>query len=347
MPTPPIPQRDLDEILAATAPLWSSMRGQRLFLTGGTGFYGCWLLESFLHANRALSLSASVTVLTRSPENFRLKVPHLAADPALYLLAGDITRFVFPPGKYQFVLHAATDTSSNAAEHPGILRASILDGTQRVLDFAAAHGARRLLYASSGAVYGPQPDSMTHIPETYFPNSNPEPNAQLTPYAEAKRAAEQMVLAHAQHTTIECVITRGFAFVGPHLPLDQHFAIGNFIRDALAHSPIRISGDGTPMRSYLYAGDLAIWLWTMLFRGRADMAYNVGSDESISITDLARTVIAALNVSSEIQIAREAVPGVPRLQYVPSIARAREQLGLGVSISLPEAIRRTAAWYKH
>ena len=313
-------------------------------LTGGTGFFGCWLLESFLHANRTLSLGATVVALTRSPKRFQEIAPHLANDPAVHLLSGDIRNFTFPDGKFQFVIHAATDTNSQAAEQPAILLSSILDGTRRVLDFAATHGTRRLLFASSGAVYGTQPPEVTHIPETYL--GGPDWLKPLAAYGEGKRAAELMTLLHAHQTGIECVIARGFAFIGPHLPLDQHFAIGNFIRDAMQGSSIRISGDGTPMRSYLYASDLAAWLWTLLFRAPTGEAYNVGSDEAVSIADLARTVVEVLGVSSVVQIRREVTLGMPRAQYVPAIAKAREQLGLRVRVDLRDAIRYTAEWHR-
>ena|SRR5450631_1374132 len=129
MASRPVPQRDLESILGQTANLWDQLRGQRLFLTGGTGFFGCWLLESFLYANRALSLGASVVALTRSPMRFREKAPHLTNDPAVRLLPGDIRRFTFPDGDFQYVIHAATDTSAEVVERPADLFSSILDGT--------------------------------------------------------------------------------------------------------------------------------------------------------------------------------------------------------------------------
>ena len=344
MASRPVPQRDLESILSQTAPLWEQLRGQQLFLTGGTGFFGCWLLESFLYANRALSLGASVVALTRSPKRFHERAPHLANDPAVHLLPGDIRSFTFPDGIFQYVIHAATDTSSQAAERPAILLSSILDGTRRVLDFAATHGTRRLLFVSSGAVYGAQPPEVMHIPETYL--GGPDWLKPLATYGEGKRAAELMTLLYAHQTGIECVIARCFAFVGPHLPLDRHFAIGNFIRDAMQGSPIRINGDGTSMRSYLYASDLAAWLWTMLFRAPSGEAYNVGSDEAVSIADLARTVVEVLGVSSEVQIRQEVIPGMSRAQYVPATNKAREQLGLRVRVDLRDAIRYTAEWHR-
>jgi dTDP-glucose 4,6-dehydratase len=185
---------------------------------------------------------------------------------------------------------------------------------------------------------------MTHIPETYL--GGPDWLKPLAAYGEGKRAAELMATLQAQEAGLECVIARCFSFVGPQLPLDQHFAIGNFIRDAIRGVPIRIKGDGTPLRSYLYASDLAVWMWTLLLRGHSGEAYNVGSDVGVSIADLAYTVVETLKLDLEISISGEATPGVARARYVPSIEKAREQLGLRVTVDLRDAIRYTAEWYR-
>jgi UDP-glucuronate decarboxylase len=335
----PVATADLDHILQHVD--LSALRGERVFITGGTGFFGCWLLESFLHANLVLGLNAQATVLTRNPAAFTEKAPHLANDSAITLLAGDVKSYPFPAAHHEFVIHAATDSGGQQSHStPAELRAAIVDGTRHTLRFAAATGARRLLYASSGAVYGPQPPSLPHIPESYAGRA-PADNI----YGTAKIESEELCLAQAN---LESVIARCFAFVGPHLPLDTHFAIGNFIRDAIAGTPLQIKGDGTPRRSYLYAADLMIWLWTMLLRAPAGRAYNVGSEESVSIAELAAATVATLRPGLEVQIAQKAVtnaPVVPIAQYVPSTERAQQELGLRTLIPLDEAIRRTAAWH--
>lgn len=343
---PQVPATDLDLILHETAPLWDEMRNQSVFITGGTGFFGAWLLESFAHINRQLNLNAHATVLTRNPAAFAQKCPHLAHDPALTFLKGDVRTFDFPRGNYPYVIHAATEVSAKqAAELPLAMLSTILDGTARTLEFAASHNTQKFLLTSSGAVYGKQPPSLTHTPETYL--GAPDPLDPASVYAEGKRVSEQMCSLYAHRTSIEFKIARCFAFVGPHLPLDAHFAIGNFIRDAIAGTPIAIAGDGTPRRSYLYAADLAIWLWTMLFRAPSMQAFNVGSEESISIADLARTVAATLNPQLPVTIAKRPSPSQSPLQYVPSTQAAQQRLHLHQTIPLTEAIRRTAAWHGH
>ena len=349
MAAKPISREDLDHILAETRGIWEEMRGQRVFMTGGTGFFGCWLVESFCHVNRALGLGARATVLSRDPEAFARKAPHLASDPGVTLVAGDVRDFAFPAGEFRYVIHAATEASAKqAAEEPLEMLSTILAGTERTLRFTEQCGARKFLLTSSGAVYGRQPGEMTHLPESYA--GAPDPLDAASVYSEGKRASELMCAlfqktAQAQGRAFEAKIARCWAFCGPHLPLDTHFAIGNFVGDAVAGRPILIGGDGTPRRSYLYGADLAIWLWTMLFRAPGMVAVNVGSSRDVSIRELAEVVARTLAPGTEIRVAKRAVDGALPARYVPAVKRAAEVLGLRETVSLEESIRRTAAWH--
>ncbi|MBS1806464.1 MAG: NAD-dependent epimerase/dehydratase family protein [Acidobacteria bacterium] len=337
---------DLGMVRTRTEYLWEEMRGQSVFLTGGTGFFGCWLVESFCHVNRKLNLDARMTILTRNPGAFANKCPHLADDRALRLLEGDVRSFNFPDSEYRFVIHAATEASAKqSTEAPLEMLSTIVDGTKRTLEFAVSHGTRAFLLTSSGAVYGKQPDKITHMRETY--PGGPDPLDVASVYAEGKRLAEQLCLQYSKRYDLGAKIARCWAFCGPHLPLDAHFAIGNFIGDVLAGRPIEIKGDGTPRRSYLYAADLAVWLWTMLFRAPDLVPFNVGSAQDVSILELAELVTRTLGSNAEIRIAQKPRPGVEPARYVPCVDRAREQLGLEAWTPLAESIRRTADWYRN
>lgn len=336
---------DLDLILEHTGPVWDELRGQRLFITGGTGFFGRWLLASLAAANARRDAQVRVVALTRRTEAFRQAAPALAAAPWLELWPGDVRSFAFPPGHFSHVVHAATDTSTAAAARPAELIATIVDGTRQVLAFAAQAGAAKLLLTSSGAIYGPQPAGLTHLPESY--GGAPDPVDPRSAYGQAKRLAEQLcALPHPATPGLETKIARCFAFVGPHLPLDGHFAIGNFIRDALERHVIAVNGDGTPVRSYLYAADLTVWLWTILTRGLPGLPYNVGSDAGVTIAELARTVARTVAPTKPVRITHDAREDGFRSVYVPDIGRARDSLGLEVWTDLPTAIARTAAWHR-
>jgi dTDP-glucose 4,6-dehydratase len=336
--------QDLDHVLAETPGLWDELRDARVFMTGGTGFFGCWLLETLLWADDHLRLGTSVVVLTRNRAAFRTKAPHLAAHRAVTLQEGDVRTFQFAAGPFSHVIHAGTETNPpRTPEDRLCVFDSIVGGTRRTLDFAGHSGARRFLLTSTGAVYGRQPPDMPHIPEDY--SGGPDPANPAQAGAEAKRAAEMLCAVYAD-ACLAPAIARCFAFLGPYLPLDSHLAAGNFISDAMSGGPIHVRGDGTPSRSYLYAADLAIWLWTILLRGQAARPYNVGSEAPISIAGLARAVAGKWTPAPAVRISATPQPGAAVDRYIPSTARAREELGLRMTVDLDEALTRTVDWYR-
>lgn len=337
----PLPEQDLAHVLEHTRDFWEDLRGGRLFVTGGTGFFGRWMLETFLRANQDLGLGADVIVLTRDPQAFAGAAPHVALHPQVSLHPGDVRSFEFPSAMCSHVLHLATETALRAS--PAASFATAVEGTARVLAFAVAATARKVLITSSGAVYGPQPPELERISEDYA--GAPRSEDASAGYAHGKRAAEFLGSVAAAEGRLEVKIARCFAFVGPMLPLDANFAIGNFIRDALIGDAIRVTGDGTARRSYLYAADLAVWLWTILIKGESGRPYNVGSEDDVSIGELAGIVGAVVRPGLEGVISQNALSGVQPQRYVPSTARALDELGLRLHFDLRDAISRTADWY--
>lgn len=328
--------------------LWERARGQRMFISGGTGFFGAWLLESLAYCNRKLDARIAATVLSRDPARWAWRMPHLTGETCIRLVKGDVRNFAFPEGQFEHVIHGAATTSAEAAQRPMERLSTLVDGTRRMLELAKAKTTGSFLYVSSGAVYGPQPAGMSHIPEEYPGGPNwldPE-----SAYAEGKRVGEQMCAIAARETETAFTIARCFAFAGPHLPLDKHFAIGNFVGDALAGRNVAVRGDGTPIRSYLYGADLAIWLWTMLLGERAPGAqlrvYNLGSGEAASIRGLAQTVVEEIDPSLKVDVAHGPIAGALPMQYVPEVGKAERELGLRPLIGLREAIQRMARWYR-
>lgn len=203
-------------------------------MTGGTGFFDKGLLD------RCRTFNAEWVVLSRNPHAFLPSFPTIRIPSKVTFIPGDIRDFKFPGGPFDYVIHAATEACTQLErENLDEFYSVIVEGSRRVLEFSKQAGIRRLLYVSSGGVYGIQPPELSHLPET-FP-CNP-----VTVYGKGKWQAEQLCL----ESGIETVIARGFAFVGPWLPLDAHFAIGNFIGNGLRNEPIQVHGDGTPMRSY-------------------------------------------------------------------------------------------------
>lgn len=336
---------DLDYILTQTLPLWENLRNQRILITGGTGFFGCWLLESFIWANEKLNLNAKAFVLTRDKQAFNRKWPRLAAQTCLQFWEGDVRDFAFPTGHFAYVIHAATDShASLQGNNPLLALDTIITGTQQTLEFARLAQAKSFLLISSGAVYGKQSPTLSHIPEEY--SCQPNLLHERSTYAVGKCTAEHLSCLYANQYNLDVKIARCFAFVGPYLPLDEHFAIGNFIRDGLKGKTITVNGDGTAYRSYLYAADLVIWLWTILFNGKTLQPYNVGSDEAVSIADLAQCVATLFNPHLAVHIAKAPAEQNHPERYVPDISRANQELGLVQKIHLNQALESTIKWYR-
>jgi dTDP-glucose 4,6-dehydratase len=313
-----------------------------LLLTGGTGFFGRAILRLLASSQDADNQWQEVVVLARNPRAFLSAYPEFAELPWLRFHQGDI----LVPGSlpqdatFEACFHAATDSTNGPLLQPLERFNQIMDGTRNMLDWALAQNVRRFLLTSSGGVYGVPPAAISYMPETW--NGLPDVLNAASAYGVGKRVAEHLCSLYADTHDLEVVIARCYAFVGPDLPLDVHFAIGNFIRDALWAEEIVVNGDGTPLRSYLDQRDLARWLLTLLRHGKAGEAYNVGSDRAISIADLAHLVRDLVSPGKPVRILGKPVEGAERQRYVPDISKIGRDLGLHPSFSLEESILAAA-----
>ena len=321
---------------------------QRLLLTGGTGFFGRALLRQF-HSEAALSSAGlphgyhEVRVVSRNPKAFAARYTDLALAPWLHWISADVTHspsLAVLAGPVDVVLHAATDSTDAGGMTPINTLDQIVQGTRNVLDLAVRLNARRFLFTSSGGAYGPQPAGMEQIPETYL--GMPDPLVAGSTYGLGKRLAEHLCFLYGQQHGLEVVIARCFAFLGPDLPLNVHFAIGNFIRDALWAEEIVVNGDGTPLRTYLDQRDLAVWLTSLLADGISGQAYNVGSDQVVSISELAYLVRDLVSPDKPVRILGAPQTNKDRNRYVPDIAKIYEHLNLSPTFSLRQSILEMA-----
>lgn len=334
---------DLEALWQQASGCLAELNDARLFITGGTGFFGIWLLESLSFAKAQLGLQTQVTVLSRNPAAFLEKMPHLKQMPGFELMKGDVTSFSYPQKEFTHIIHAATEASAQLnQEQPLLMLDTITQGTRHMLQFALQAKAKKFLLASSGAVYGEQPPLLTHVDETY--QGAPDSLNKMSAYGMGKRMAEYLCTAYASQHPLEVKIARCFAFVGPYLPLTTHFAIGNFLHNALQEQPIMVRGDGRAYRSYLYAADLVAWLWTILCRGESARAYNVGSEQELSIAELAHLVAQQRDDHLPVSIVQPNTTTALASRYVPSTLRAQKELGLSQTMSLTDSIQRTIQW---
>lgn len=336
-------------LLSAGDAYWLNMRGESIFMTGGSGLFGRWFIKALLAANRRLGVNIKVTILTRNPEALRFKCPGVFQDAAVSLIKGDVVNFDFPASKFSKILHLATTSAEETFNGEDQLAKfhMLTKGTERVLQFASVCGANKVLFTSSGVVYGAYPDDMHRVPETYL--GAPDTTAPSGALGQGKRAAEFLCAYYADKYHFDFTIGRCFSFIGSGLPLGIHYAIGNFIKEALEAEALIVKGDGTPVRSYLYLGDLVVWLLALLVSGESGRIYNVGSDQAISILELAHHVRDLLAADKEVRVLGDqshAIGNFGRHWYVPNINRARNELNLDVWTPLDSAILETANDYR-
>ena len=311
-----LPVQDLKEILDSSYHSLAVLKGKRIFLTGGTGFFGKWILSAINYANEKKSLNIEVFVLTRNKNKFLKEYPWLSN---FEFVEGDLQNFEFPNLGFDYVIHAAADVSTSHVEDGDSFIENAKKGVLRVINFTKKAGAKRIIFTSSGAVYGKTTSEEEESSEEI------KLTKELTAYGEAKMLVEKEIF----NSGLEYVVLRCFAFIGPELPLNKEYAAGNFLENVLMENNIVIKGDGTPIRSYMYMTE-------------SDYILNVGSNEQLSILELAKK-IANKSKSIEIDVLSRSMGG-PVFKYVPNISKARNNLNLEIKVHLDEAISRTVSW---
>ncbi len=322
---------------------WSNLDGEAIFMTGGTGFFGTTLLYSLLQVKLQEEINLNITILTRDIVSFSKKHPVLFQSDFIHCIQGDVVNFDFPDKKFSKILHLATTTASETFKGEDQLKKykTLVDGTERIMQFAGRCGASKVLFTSSGVVYGGLTED--RVKETYM--GAPMTTDIMSALGQGKRSAEFIISYYANKYEIDYVIARCFSFSGPGLPQDIHYAIGNFIYDAINSDMITVLGDGTPVRSYLDIDDLIVWLLVLVEKKCEHKVYNVGSDQSISIIDLAKKIRQLLAPNKKIKIignSKDNVGNFIRNTYVPDISRAKKEHKLDVWTNLDESIIRMA-----
>lgn len=333
------PEEDLEAISDGVKSDFEKLRDKKIFITGATGFIGKNLVESLLWINEKNSLNIEILAISRDPEKFYRSYPHFRKHSQFKLYQRDVCDNLndLPIKKIDFVIHAATDVIQQL-DPIKILRACS-DGTSNVLSFSGKLDCERFLLLSSGAVYGKSSDATIEFSESYI--GGVDLASPKSAYALGKQLSEWLI-QQMSSKGMRVKIARCFAFVGPYLPLDQHFAIGNFIEASLQDQNIEIRGDGTPLRTYLYTSDLCIWLLKILLSDNSSNVFNVGGDEVVSVGELANIVKETINSDVCVNIHQVANGTIDA--YVPNLNKIKKVLNLTPKVNLREAIRKTANW---
>lgn len=338
-----VPEEDLEYIFTETKSLWENFNGTCVLITGGTGLFGKWLIETFLFANYK-GFKVKLLILSRDPLAFIKKYPKFStlSGGEVEFINGDVQTYSFDSKwKIDFIIHAATSASTKLnTDNPLKMLDVIINGTRNILDFGCKQKLKGFLFVSSGAVYGTESQGSIFKNEQDLFQLNL--NDRNSAYAEGKRTAEFICSVYSKAYQMPMKIARCFAFVGPHLPLDSHFAIGNFIDSVLRNGPLTIKGNGSAIRSYMYMSDLVIALLNILVKGKINKAYNVGSEEYYTIKELAEI----FNIEFGVPINIMNQSGTQSNSYVPDISLLKNDLNIHKILPLRISIKKTVRYYQ-
>ncbi len=336
---------DLENITRTSADDLSFLINKNILLTGSTGFVGTWLSASYLHALETLGGTGSLTCVARAFDSLDVHRSIIHSHPNVRLIPSDVRSLDIPHDlRIDVIIHAATPASASLnTNNPLEMVSIIVDGQQRILEQAVKVGARRVVFMSSGAVYGPQPMDLDGLPLDW--NGGPTITTPVNAYHEAKRLAELLGHIYASEGSVEFVTARLFAFLAPFLPLDQHFAAGNFLRDALQIRYPEVKGHGLTRRAYQYGSDMTSWIWAITRRSVSRETFNVGAQESVLINELASIIAGAVGIErpkSHQEISSQGTPS----NYVPDVSATIARFAIQNQHSLDSSIQRTLRWHR-
>jgi nucleoside-diphosphate-sugar epimerase len=305
-----------------------------LLVIGGTGFFGKSILDFFQRNLLEKWEVDNLIIMARNPDELQKNHSQLITSK-VKLLKGDIATINELPFA-DYVIHTAASTDArNYHLAPLKERFNIIRGTLNYCELAKKfHQKSKIVYVSSGAVYGPQPHDLEKIPENFIFLDADQLHENKRDYAYAKRDSEKAIIDLGL-SGLNVSIARCFAFVGHWLPLNQHFAIGNFINDGLHNRKIKVNTTHKVYRSYMYADDLVEWLMTIAEKSNASCPiYNVGSDQEILINDLALKIGNLFN--QEVDYEPFTSDYIDR--YIPDISKAKKELNLNLEYDLIRTI---------
>ena len=337
-PMHPIYQSDLARALDGLTGL-DALKDSTVMITGASGMVGACLTDLLGYANERLGLGLTVLALCRNAERARARFAHLSC---VRVISCDLTKPLEDLPKADYIVHAASNAHPLAfsADPVGTMQSNIL-GTMNLLSHLVSTGGRRLLFVSTGEIYGENPAVENGFSEDSFGKIDP-----MNPrscYPESKRAAETLCASYVRQFGADAVVARLCYVYGPTVAPDNSRADAQFLRNVLAGEDIVMKSAGAQLRSYCYAPDAAAAILTILLKGEKGSAYNVASRASEhTIREYAETLASLAGV----KVVFDLPPEAERAGY-SAVTRAvqnparLESLGWRAKAALNEGLSHT------
>ena len=330
---------DLLTTISASAGI-EELKGKTVVITGATGTIGSYLVDALLKYNEQ---GAGIRIIAA---NFDMQALHDRFDAVKTDLLEYVEHNILTSINWDFdcdyIIHTAGFAFPDAfSKNPvGTIWGNI-SGTYQLLNYARDHKAKRLLYISSGEVYGQGDLSLDSFEETY--GGYVDPTAPRSCYPGSKRTTETLCASYSQQFGLETVMVRPCHTYGPCITPVDNRAHAQFFRSGVAHKDIVMKSAGTQMRSYCYIGDCCSAILTVLMRGKSGEAYNSANpDVRVTIAELAQAIASAAGCKvvfenpSELDIANQ----TPIAKQVLS-SKKLESLGWKGKFSLETGVAHT------
>lgn len=327
-------KEDINAVASLRLP-WEMLSGCNILVTGATGLIGSCLVEVLMaHPNKDYHVYASGRDETRAMQRFS----KYTTEPTFHFFHYDVTRPLKGDVDFQYVIHAASNASPNyfATKPVDVIKANI-EGLAHLMDYGLEHELRRLLFISSGEVYGEGDGRF--FTEDY--SGYVDCTSVRSCYPSSKRAAESLCVAYAQQYGIDVSIARLSHVFGPNFTESDNRVYAQFVRNILRGEDIVMKSSGEQFRSWCYVVDCVSAILHILLKGKKGQAYNVADNNSnISIKELAETIAELGNRKVIIDIPSEAEKAgfnvvtksvfstekLERLGWNPSKERIRDNL---------------------
>lgn len=298
-----------------------NLKNAKILLTGGTGFFGFWLMNVFMYLFKENKFNGKIYLITRDRDGFIECNKHIFSSNFVDVIEGDIKSVKLDKIKPDHLIHFASTSASET--YNNIKQIEKIDtlylGTKNILE-QCGNSLKKVLFASSGAAYG-EIDTDYKITEDTFTRlmSNNEKFALCI----GKTISEFQISFYSKVFNYDYSIARCFSFAGEFMPLSLHYAFGNFIRNAMQNENIVVTGSGEALRSYMYVGDAIVWFFAMLSNPKNDI-FNVGSDNGISIKHLAEIIAKKSNCKVFAKPIKRNEGNFVRSSYIPSLSKIKE-----------------------
>ncbi|HEY4484386.1 MAG TPA: NAD-dependent epimerase/dehydratase family protein [Candidatus Paceibacterota bacterium] len=338
-------QEDVCSIIKSVGSWFKHLSGKTILVTGANGFIPSYFVDTVLVLNETLLKKnpAKLIVLTHHDISENSRLSHCLNTPGLEFLVGDVAETSLPD-QIDIIVHGASKASPKDYLNKLVetADANVL-GTKKLLEYCLQRGVVRFLFISSSEIYG-NPD-VSPVPETYI--GRVDPIGPRAAYEEAKRFAETLCSLYCKARGINVSIARLFHTFGPRLSLADGRVISEFIRRAILEENIEVTN--TPStRTFAYISDSIEAMWRVLLFGKPGQAYNVGSEEEISIENLAKLIVRITGSRSEIKITPNVnIPysATTPTSATPDIQKIKE-LGHENKVLLESGLKRLIEWHK-